>query len=271
VRSVGAFFLSTYLLAWILWSAAALAIGTHPAGTMLSPAATLLFLPGTFSPAIVALALTARAQGRAGIRVLLRRIVHVPAAARWHVFALLYMVFVKLGVAVLYRLATGAWPAFGQTPWYLMAGAALVFTPIQAGEEIGWRGYVLPRLSERIGLARASLLIGVLWGAWHLPLFLVPGSDSAGQSFPVYVLAVTAISAAMAWLYWRTEASLFMTMLMHAAIDNTSEIVRSPSGTVANPFLVEPTLVAWLTAGVLWAGALWFLLRMRGATLRPAE
>jgi hypothetical protein len=76
---------------------------------------------------------------------------------------------------------------------------------------------------------------------------------------------VTALSVAMAWLYWRTEGSLLLTMLMHAAVNNTAGIVSSPAS-VTNPFSVRTTLAAWLTAALLWICALYFLVRMRRAT-----
>ncbi|HZE68128.1 MAG TPA: CPBP family intramembrane glutamic endopeptidase [Pyrinomonadaceae bacterium] len=127
---------------------------------------------------------------------------------RWYVFALGFIPAIKLLVAVVYRVVTGAWPNFGQVPWYLMAAAIVFSTWVQAGEEIGWRGYALPRLSERLGLAPASVILGIIWASWHLPLFFFPGSTIRGQSFPLYLLQVTALSVAMAWLYWRTQGSL---------------------------------------------------------------
>src|ERR1700676_2285886 len=112
----------------------------------------------------------------------------------------------------------------------------MISTPVQAGEEIGWRGYALPRLAARFGLARASLLLGVLWGCWHLPLFFVPGVDNYGQSFPVFVLGTTALSVAIAWLYAHTNGSLLLTMLMHSAVNQTLGIVPSAVANATNPF-----------------------------------
>jgi membrane protease YdiL (CAAX protease family) len=89
---------------------------------------------------------------------------------------------------------------------------AIVFsTPLQAGEEIGWRGFALPHLSRRLGLASASIVLGVIWASWHLPFFFIPGTDKSGQSFAVYLVTVTAVSVAMAWLFWRTNGSLLLT------------------------------------------------------------
>jgi hypothetical protein len=70
------------------------------------------------------------------------------------------------------------------------------------------------------------------------------------------------LSVAIAWLYWRTNGSLFLTMLMHAAINNTKDIVPSLATTGTNPFALNASLVSWLTLALLWICAGYFLLRM---------
>jgi membrane protease YdiL (CAAX protease family) len=248
-----AFFALTYAVSWTLWAAAA------GAGASFRE---LLFLPGTIAPAVVALVLTQLVDGRAGVRTLLRSIVHLPIGLRWYVFAVGYMAAVKGVVAALHRVATGAWPMFGDTTVLVIAGAILVSTPVQAGEELGWRGYALPRLARRLGLAWASIVLGAIWAAWHLPLFFIAATGTTGQSFPAYALGVTALSVAMAWLYWRTGGSLLLVMLMHAAINNTAGLVRTPD-VPGHPFSLDAPLTAWLTAGVLWVPATFLLARMR--------
>ena len=266
MRSLFKFFTLTFLVSWVCWIAAAAIAGgsaSRPSG-LAAIRGALVFI-GVIAPALVALAFTAQAEGRARTLALLRQLIRLPNGAQWYVFALGFYTVIKLTVALLHRLAIGAWPSFGQTPIFLILAAICISTPVQAGEEIGWRGYALPRLTRRLGLANASIVLGVIWACWHLPFFLIPGSDNFGQSFPVYLSAVTALSIAMAWFYWRTGESLFLTMLMHAAINNTAGIVVSPAS-VTNPFSLRTTLTAWLTAALLWLCAGYFLVRMRGVT-----
>jgi hypothetical protein len=268
IQSLLKFFTLTYVVSWtffIGWVAVAGASSSTPsARAVLS---TPLLYVGVFAPSLVALALTARAEGRAGTLALLRRTVQRPADARWYVFALGYMAAIKLAAAVLHRIVTGAWPPFGQQPLVIMAAATLVSTPVQAGEEIGWRGYALPRLANLLGLPGASIVLGVIWGCWHLPFFFIRTADKFGQSFPVYLATVTAISVAMAWLYWRTNGSLLLTMMLHAAINNTKDIVPSATPTTSSPLALNASPVAWLTALLLWICAGYFLVQMRDATL----
>jgi membrane protease YdiL (CAAX protease family) len=268
VRQLAAFYLLTFLISWTcFFAAAALATAGAPPTTGV---AGVVYIVGVFAPALVALALTTFESGDEGARALVGAVARVPSRVRWYLFALGYMAGAKLAAAAACRLVSGVWPPFGDTPWYLLILAIPVSTPVQAGEEIGWRGYALSRLTERLGLAPASVVVGVLWALWHLPFFFIGGVDKTGQSFLVYLLACTAMSVAMAWLYWRT-GSLFMTMLMHAAINNTSEIVPAAQTGASRPFSLDASQVAWSTLGVLWIVAAWCLPRMRGATLNGRQ
>lgn len=215
-------------------------------------------------PAIVALAFAARS-GRAAIHEILDRILDADAGARWYVFAVGYIVVVKLAAAAAYRAITGAWPAFGKTPFYLLLVAAAFSTPFQAGEEIGWRGFALPRMAGRLGLGGAGALLGVVWALWHLPLFLLPGTDTSGQSFPMFLLSVTALSVAMAWLYGRTSGRLLPLMVMHASVNNLKDILPSTVPGASPAFAPSPSLVAWLSTAAMGIGAIFFLLRMPNA------
>lgn len=259
------FFALTFGLTWACWWAALALTEVKAPAVLVGP----LFLLGTFAPGIVSLALTARVGGAPDLKALLRRILAWEVSIRWYVFAGGYMIAIKLSVAVIYRLATGAWPQFGTEPWYLMAGAVLISTWAQAGEELGWRGYALPRLSARFGLGPASIILGVIWASWHLPLFFFPAGDTYGQSFPIYLAGVTALSVAMAWLYWRTSGSLLLVMLLHAAVNNTKDIVPSIAPGATDALSLSPSPIAWLTAALMWLTAAYFLLRMRRVTVLP--
>jgi membrane protease YdiL (CAAX protease family) len=261
--TLAGFFLLTFALTWVAWlTSAALAV---PGTTGLFGVGGPVFLLGVFAPAFVAIVLTAQAEGRAGVGRLLARIGRWQVAGRWYLFAVGYLVAIKSTAAVIHRAITGAWPPFGDTPWPLMLGAILVSTWVQAGEEVGWRGYALPRLAQRLGLGPASILLGVIWALWHLPLLFLPGTGSDGQSFPIYLLHVTALSVAMAWLYWKTDGSLLLVMLMHGSVNNTTNIVPAAVPGAVNPFAFSGSFVAWVSVALSWVVAAQCLSRMRRA------
>lgn len=273
MRSLLRFFLLTYALTWVCFiSVVKMSHAPRPTAPATAILSGSLLLLGTFAPALMALAVTARDEGRRGVRVLLRRMIQWQVGWRWYLFAVAYMPAVKLSVALIYRLMTGAWPRFGTDSWYIIVPAIIISTPVQAGEEIGWRGYALPRLAGRFGFARASLLLGLIWACWHLPLFFVPGADKYGQSFPVWTLQVVALSVAITWLYAGAGGSLLLTMLMHSAVNQTVGIIPSANPNPGNPFTLSVSLVMRLTAMFLWITAAYFLVRMRNVKgLRSEE
>jgi len=265
------YFAITFAATWTFWFAAA-AASSSSGGAAHPVVATLLLYLGTFTPGLLAVAMTARADGMSGVRALLGKLFKGNVGGRWYLFAIGFMATIKLSAAGVHRVAIGVWPQFGEEAWYLML-AATVFSVLvggQTGEEVGWRGFALPRLAERMGLARASILLGVIWASWHLPLFFIfPGADTNGQSFPLYLLQVTALSVAIAWLWWRTNGSLLLPMLLHAAANNTKDIVPSAQPGATNVFALSTSPVAWITVALLWIAAVGFLMQMPRA--RPVS
>jgi uncharacterized protein len=166
VRPIALFFALTYAVTWSCFGAAALL--SKPPAADAPVAADALLLLGTFAPSLVAIGITAYTTGRAGVEAMLQAVVRAPGAVVWYVFAIGYMPAAKVAVALTYRAAIGSWPTVDASSWYIIPWAIVFSTPVQAGEEIGWRGFALPRLAERVGIGRASLVLGRLARRpWH--------------------------------------------------------------------------------------------------------
>jgi len=229
-----------------------------------------LVLAGAFAPAACALSLTAWNDGPAAVRALLRRVMMADVPGRYYVFAISFMLAVKLTAALLHRAIVGEWPRFDSGALLIMPMAVVFSTPFQAGEEIGWRGYALPRLAERVGLRRASVLLGVIWAFWHLPQFYIADGDTYHQSFVVWAPGVVAMSVAFAWLYARTGGSLLLVMLLHSAVNNTKDLVPAAAAMPPGVFSFHASPISWLTLGVLWIVAACLLTSLRdGGGLLP--
>lgn len=262
------YFLLTYVVSWTCFiSVVGLSHRTQATSSGLVVLQQVLIFLGVITPSLVALLLTARAGIPGQTQKLLNKIAKWKVNIKWYLFAAGFMVVIKIFVAFLHKIITGVWPQFGQEAWYIMLVAVIFSTWAQAGEEIGWRGFALPRMSVKFGLPLSTLLLGILWACWHLPLFFVKGASTFGQSFPLYLIQVTALSVVIGWLYWRTQGSLLLTMLMHAAVNNTKDIVPSAVPEATNPFAMSNSFVAWLTVTLLWIFATYCLIRMRSIKL----
>ncbi|HYG56634.1 MAG TPA: CPBP family intramembrane glutamic endopeptidase, partial [Symbiobacteriaceae bacterium] len=141
------------------------------------------------------------------------------------------------GVAVLVHALPGMGPAAslqvempgqvaGLSPWVLAPILFLVnvFLGGALCEELGWRGFMLPRLQERYGPARASLVLGVTWGLWHLPLFFIAGTVQSRIPFLLFLLSTCASSFLFTWVSDRGRGSVLLAVLLHAAINTTASV-----------------------------------------------
>jgi membrane protease YdiL (CAAX protease family) len=180
----------------------------------------LVFGEGSFGPSvsIAAIVVVAITEGKGGVRALLRQLVRWRVGWRWYAVA-----FGLPIVATLIAVSLNVWfgapaPAAEQLAGW--PGALLLF-PLYflvfgAAEELGWRGYVLPRFQRRYGALLATLMLAVISILWHLPLFLggsVPWSDLA---------FITTGYIVMTWLYNSTGGSVLLVMLTHATLNAIS-------------------------------------------------
>jgi CAAX protease family protein len=195
---------------------------------------------GSLVPSTLGLVFVGLLRGRPGVRRVLRRLVHGRVGLRWYVAVLALAMLVPLAVGVSILMG-GDTPVVDKTIFgVLFLFAFMIFPGSALGEELGWRGFVLPRLQARHSALKASLIIGILWGPWHLPLWLT-GTESHPISLYVpFVVAVIASSVFYTWLYNNTGGSLFIIVLYHAAsnLPITVLIDDGLGSRGAQPFLI---------------------------------
>ena len=199
--------------------------------------------PALFGPALAAIIVAVVTDGAPGLRDLLGRLVRWRVEARW------YAVVLGLPV-VLALIAAGLHLLLGpQTSVDFGALSVLNFVVfiLIVGEELGWRGYALPRLLAERSVLAASLILGALWGAWHLPTFFVPGAPQYGLPFSAFVLLTMAYSVVIGWVYVHARGSVLIATLLHGAINLSQGFFLGG---------VDPAREYWLLAAVYVAVAL---------------
>ncbi len=240
--------LSYFALAYGL-SALALAVVGPPRldGTGGRPAASLAMFPVmVIGVGLVGIGLTAAVRGRSGLRELRARLTRW-RIGRWY----LVLLIPPLGIlAVLEGFRTFVSPSFA--PQFLVYGVA---AGAVSGffEEIGWTGFAYPRMRARFGALGGALLLGVLWGLWHLPVVDSLGAASPhGRYWPSFfasfILLVAAIRVLIAWVYTNT-GSVLIAQLLHASSTGSLVVLSAPR--------VSPSQEAlWYLA---YAGLLWLV------------
>ena len=170
-----------------------------------------------FAPSIAGVVVIALTRGKEGMQDLGRRFLRWRVGLRWWVVALFFSgLILLLAIAVNVVALGGGWPslAFFRAGWY-WAPVYFLLTLIGGplGEEFGWRGFALPNLQRKWNPTVASVIIGTVWGLWHLPLFFQPGSLHAQiglRLLPVYVAGEIALATIMTWVYNKTGGSLLV-------------------------------------------------------------
>jgi membrane protease YdiL (CAAX protease family) len=242
------FFVLAFGLTWLVW------------GSKIAQNHALIafHIPGTFAfigLSVAALATAALAGGRGATGELLGRLVRWRVAPRWYLAAVGVPVALALVPVGIFRLAGGDVPvgqdmALGTALGYFVFGTFLFLLT----EELAWRGFALPRLQARWSALAAALVLGVLWGLWHTPLFFIPGEAQAGWSLPAFVLLTIAESVLITWVYNSADESVLIAAIFHAA----SDAALSFSGVLAggDGLFWLTVVVFWLVAGavVLQAG-----------------
>lgn len=175
-----------------------------------------LYYLAAYSVSLAGIALTARYDGREGLRCLGRRLLPWRSPLRWYlIVAAGYaaITVIALGTAALVQPAAATTPPWSAFPTAL--AIAIVRDPGPIGEEFGWRGFALPRLLERYSPFDASVRLGLIHAAWHIPLFFIPGMPQTQVSFPLFTLGVVSIAIFDTALYLRTGANLLLAILVH--------------------------------------------------------
>ena len=225
-----AYFVLAYALAWIL----------IPLVVSVSVAFGLLAL---FGPAIAAIVVTGVTEGRSGVKALLRRAVQWRVGLKWIAVAVVLPILVSATVVLLDAALLGK-------PLSLVPNEAPMLTLIigllVVGEEIGWRGFALPRLQTRFNSLTASLILGGLWAAWHLPNAFIPGLEHYLTAFPVFLVYVVSMTVLFTWLANRTRGSVWIAWLFHAAINVSAGFL----------FIGDTVRQWWLSAAVFAVAAL---------------
>ena len=216
------FFLLCFVLTWgyfwLIWA---------PLGLPQS-----LIALGGFGPAVSAFLMLAATSGKQGVLRLLRSIVHWRVGGRWYLMALVGLPILNF---LAFLVVPGTLADFAGPNWrfpqvYLTElGLSVTIGVAPMWEEIGWRGFGQPFLQRQYGPVAGTLILGALWGVWHLPFFFGPlaqtGPDatfvSASIALVEFSIGLTGLSVVMAWVLNNCGGSTLIAILLHAAFDSS--------------------------------------------------
>jgi hypothetical protein len=259
------FFFCAYAFSWLCWlSVVAASLGFID---LALPQQFLITL-GQFGPFLAAILLTTLQAGKPGLRELVHRLLRWKVNPVWFGVAFLlppFSYFIAIGA---HSVVQGVPPEF--KPVSIMNDVfinyfIILFVGGPLGEELGWRGFALPALQASHCRVTASVILGIAWAGWHLPLWLLADAFTV-PAFTLYIVGTIPLTILFTWVYNETRASVLLAMLFHCSI-NTFYIILP----------IEPAFRAWVV--LLCASALliiaskpkkWFSRRLSAEPLKNA-
>ena len=237
------FFVLVFVLTWAVWVPRAVGVPVGIAGQL-----------STWMPAMAAVLAAALTGGRAAVRRLLAALVRWRVGWPWYVLVILGPAVFAAAVAGAYALLGGSWTTAFPAATTGLASLALFLVVLTltdgVGEELAWRGFALPRLLERYSALVASVVLGVLWGLWRLPLLFTEGTALFGQPIWLLLTDIVAKSILFTWVFLRTRGSVLIAALLHGT---TNLFVVSPTVASAGDLLLPGLALAakWLLVVVI--------------------
>ncbi|RYZ32279.1 MAG: CPBP family intramembrane metalloprotease, partial [Propionibacteriaceae bacterium] len=233
---LAAFFVFAYGLSWLVWlpyvlSQNGLKVLPLSYPVLLGQTQVLGVLPGLYlGPVTAAVVVTALTEGRRGLRAWRRRLLNVRVRWTWWVgvaaavpFAIIAATFLLPGAAEAVR-PISPFLLLGYLPMLALQVVTTAF-----GEEPGWRDFALPQLQGLRGPLLGTVILGLLWGGWHLPLFLTTDwggwPDESAQQPILFIAGCVPLSLVMTWVFNRTGQSVPVVMLLHASINSTYSLI----------------------------------------------
>ena len=257
------FFVLVFTLTWPLQIVDAL--GSH--GVFSFRVSLLLqLLLVAYMPTVAALIVTALTDGRAGLRALLRKLLIWRVGLHWYVIAVFGYALVCCSAVILGNALSDGPPVpllgpdaakYSGLQLMLMVPVLFLVVTLTNGEELAWRGFALPRLQTRWNALTSSMILGLIWAVFHLPLFFtLTGSSIDGMSAVSKSIQLIGASVIFTWLYNHVRGSVLLAYLLHGAANTWTRVF---------PMDQAPPLVGWMMTGIICLIAV-ILVSVFGAT-----
>lgn len=209
-----------------------------------------------FGPSLAALLILLLIDGKAGVAGLLWRLVRRPGPA-WLLLSALLLPPLILSLTFVFRGYGGTAPDGGYAAMltvFAVKFATIAIVGAGLGEELGWRGFMLPQLARRRGALLATFWVALAWLLWHVPAFLLADKGEADPFLP-FVAIMLPLSAVLTWVYYRSGEGLLAPVLLHASLNASFyTLVEAYPDLEAAPAF-QPGF-DWTVAGLWWLAAI---------------
>jgi len=247
------FAILTIVTSWLIWLPLVLQSKGYLAGM---PDLSALKILGALTPAVFGIVMTAKEDGKAGVKALFKNSLTKAVSAKWLIAVCVAPFIINFAARMVFRsfetnlpqsdTVTGVASFLSFTVLVFLFGGGL-------DEEMGWRGYLTDRLIKTTKPIHAIWITSIVWTIWHLPLFYIAGTNQAYLSFFEFALPVIALTVIITWIYFCTR-SVLLCALFHTFGNVAHEVFKVvPTEQAGNPlgFYVFTAIMIIIAALIL--------------------
>jgi uncharacterized protein len=210
-----------------------------------------LFILAVYAPAIAALCAVSWSGGASGVRRYLSRLLLWRCPPAWYAFLLVGIPLIYYaGSVVKGNLFDSPFPFASIGEMFSAMAFMLLLGPV---EELGWRGVALPLLQRHLAPLWAGLLLGLIWGLWHLPAFFLSGTPQSAWGLTPFVIGSVAISVILTPLFNSAKGSILLPALFHFQLNNPLWPDAQPYDTYF--FVLAAAVVVWINRKSMFSGS----------------
>lgn len=258
-KPLGAYFVFSYVFFWLFLALFVVVLNTFhlKPDTLPSWLIPLVTILGSWMPTLAAVLVTGILEGHMGIGRLFRKFVHFKIPARWYLASLIPFGLAFATVWIYQITIGGLFPESHPSLIFLIGLIVVNLLAGPIGEEVGWRGFALPRLLKKYTPLKTGIILGVIWDFWHLPLWITSGYTSVNLLLYClyFSIGIISLSVLMTWIFCRTSNSLIPMVIAHFSF-NIGLNLFGPQGLGLVPTLPLLGLMAALciiTVLIVWA------------------
>ena len=238
------FFSLCLCISWAIWIPQAITRLHNPQAPVAG--SSPLNMLAVWAPALSAFLLSRLIEGKTGPQALLKPISRWRVGIRWYLFVFLYPTVIWLLARAIdtmsgrsFRFTIPIFTYFPPEQSYMVVVALVFAFPNTLGEEIGWRGFALPRLQEAHDALVSSIVLGLFWAIWHVPIWIASGI--VGFYLLRSVVTITTYAILFTWVYNNTGGSLLLAWLFHTSTTITQYFLQIP-------LTITDDILRWLVA-----------------------
>jgi membrane protease YdiL (CAAX protease family) len=228
IRNLLLFLLVTFAWTWLLWLPSVISQSGHS-----DPLFSVLFIIGGYGPFVGAFSTSYINERKEGVKALWKRFWNVKIDIRWLLITIFFFPSLFVVSSLLIILLQGTPPILPwvSQPWVIISYLLTAFFAGGFSEEFGWRGYALDCFQAKTSALVSSLIVGVIWGLWHLPVWFIAGDPHGLGGIPdffLFLLEVIFLSILYTWVYNNTNRSILIAIIFHTVYNFMTFMIIVP-------------------------------------------